>query len=328
MKNLISVIIPVYNVEKYLLRCVDSIIHQTYENLEIILVDDGSPDRCGEMCDEYAAKDSRIKVIHKQNGGLSDARNVAIDVTKGEYVTFVDSDDYVELNYIETLYSLIERYQCKVSIVNPIAVDEYRHKKYMFSSDGKEYCWSADEAVEKMFYQKMFDTSAWGKLYHYSLFATGIRYPKGLLFEDLPTTYRLFFQTNKIAFKSIGLYNYFLRKNSIEGQPFNVKKLDSVLTILSSIKEYEEELRPVQKAVKCRLLSFCMHILLEMPEDYSDKRKNVLIDYIKANRWKVMTDSKGRGKARIGAFISYFGIEAARKTLSKVKERNKLVYKK
>ncbi|MBO5050061.1 MAG: glycosyltransferase family 2 protein, partial [Oscillospiraceae bacterium] len=103
---LISVIVPCYNVEEYLPRCVESVLNQTYRNLEILLVDDGSPDRCGEICDGYAAVDSRVKVIHKENGGLSDARNVALNVMKGEYVTFVDSDDYVAADYVEYLYKL------------------------------------------------------------------------------------------------------------------------------------------------------------------------------------------------------------------------------
>ena len=113
---LISVIVPCYNVEEYLPRCVESVLNQTYRNLEILLVDDGSPDRCGEICDEYAAVDSRVKVIHKENGGLSDARNVALNVMKGEYVTFVDSDDYVAADYVEYLYKLMEEYGVKLSV--------------------------------------------------------------------------------------------------------------------------------------------------------------------------------------------------------------------
>ena len=107
MDSLISVIVPIYNVEKYLQKCVDSIINQTYKNLEIILVDDGSPDNCPKMCDDYAEKDSRIKVVHKENGGLSDARNVGMEVATGEYVSFIDSDDYISLDFYETLLETI-----------------------------------------------------------------------------------------------------------------------------------------------------------------------------------------------------------------------------
>ena len=106
LQPLISVIVPCYNVEEYLPKCIESILNQTYRNLEILLVDDGSPDNCGRICDEYAAKDSRIRIIHKKNGGLSDARNAALDVMTGEYVTFIDSDDYVSDDYVEYLYKL------------------------------------------------------------------------------------------------------------------------------------------------------------------------------------------------------------------------------
>ena len=108
LQPLISVIVPCYNVEEYLPKCIESILNQTYRNLEILLVDDGSPDNCGRICDEYAAKDSRIRIIHKKNGGLSDARNAALDVMTGEYVTFIDSDDYVSDDYVEYLYKIIK----------------------------------------------------------------------------------------------------------------------------------------------------------------------------------------------------------------------------
>ncbi len=116
--KLISIIIPVYNVERYLRECIDSIIAQTYKNLEIILVDDGSSDKSGEICDEYSKKDSRIKVIHKKNGGLSDARNVALDITKGDYIGFIDSDDYIEKDMFQILYNLAEEYNAEISSIS------------------------------------------------------------------------------------------------------------------------------------------------------------------------------------------------------------------
>ena len=115
MNPMISVIVPIYNVEKYLARCVDSIVNQTYKNLEIILVDDGSPDRCPQMCDDYAEKDSRIKVIHKKNGGLSDARNAGMAVATGEYISFIDSDDWIETSMFELLLNNIFQYDCEIS---------------------------------------------------------------------------------------------------------------------------------------------------------------------------------------------------------------------
>lgn len=319
---LISIIVPCYNVEKYLRKCVDSIILQTYRNLEIILVDDGSPDNCGKICDEYAQEDKRIRVIHKKNGGLSDARNAAIDVAAGEYLTFVDSDDTVTQDYIETLYRLVEKYQCKVGVAClrtylEGTVPQTNQPPYLEKISDKL------EGIQDMFYQELFDTTAPGKIYHRSLFQTGIRYPVGLLYEDLPTTYLLFLQSDRIAFCNRIVYNYLLRANSIEGQPFKPHKLESALKILDMIQSHADELKPIGKAVRCRLLSFCLHILLEMPADYPDKRKQTLIDYVKANRWKVLTDRRARKKARLGALISYLGLDTARKILNQVKERNK-----
>ena len=118
MEQLVSIIVPIYNVEKYIKECIDSIINQTYKNLEIILVDDGSPDCCPKICDEYSKKDKRIKVIHKENGGLSSARNAGLDVAKGEYVSFIDSDDVVDEKFIETLYNLCIENNCDISECN------------------------------------------------------------------------------------------------------------------------------------------------------------------------------------------------------------------
>lgn len=322
INSLISIIVPCYNVEEYLHKCVESLTAQTYKNIEIILVDDGSPDSSGAICDEYARKDKRIKVIHKENGGLSDARNVAIDIAVGEYITFVDSDDYVALDYVETLYRLVEKYQCKIGVAWLRAFHEgceidTKQPPYI------EKVFDRMEGIEKMFYQELFDTAAWCKIYHRSLFDTGIRYPFGLIYEDLPTTYLLFLQSDKIAFCNRIVYNYLLRTSSIEGQPFKANKLESALKILEMIQGHIRELKPIEKAVRCRLLSFCLHILLEMPAGYPDKRKQVLIDYVKRNRWKVLADTRARKKARIGALISYLGLNTARRILNQVKERNK-----
>ncbi len=319
---LVSVIVPVYKVEPYLHRCVDSIHIQTYTNLEIILVDDGSPDNCGTICNEYARKDKRIKVVHKENGGLSDARNVAIDIAFGEYITFVDSDDYIAPDYVETLYRLVEKYQCKIGVAWLRAF----HEGYEIDTKQPSYfekVFDRMEGIEKMFYQELFDTAAWCKIYHRSLFETGIRYPFGLLYEDLPTTYLLFLQADKIAFCNRIIYNYLLRANSIEGQPFKAHKLDSALKILEMIRSHSDELQPIEKAVRCRLLSFCLHILLEMPAGYPDKRKQILVNYVRRNRWKVLMDNRARKKARIGALVSYLGLNTTQKILNQVKERNK-----
>ena len=305
MKPLISIIVPVYNVETYLAKCVDSILAQTYTNLEIFLVNDGSSDCCGKLCDEYAKEDKRIKVIHKKNGGLSDARNVAIDVTTGEFITFIDSDDYVTDDYIMTLYSLIEKYECKVSIALYNTFVEGSKPKVV-NRVYREDCQTNIKAIEEMFYQEKYDTASWAKLYHSSLFATGIRYPKGIVYEDLATTYLLIFQSDKVAFCNRRICNYLLRRDSIEGSSFSSKKMDSALKVCELMESHLDILGKVMQAYQCRMMSFFFHLLLKMPDGY--EQRNMLYKRIKAIRWSVLCNSRARKKARVASLLSYFGL--------------------
>lgn len=315
---LVSVIVPCYKVEKYLPKCIDSILGQTYHNLEIWLVDDGSPDRSGIICDEYAAKDERIKVIHKENAGLSDARNVAIDKATGEWVTFVDSDDYIAENYVEELYSLVKRFNCQVGIVLPCLFKEGEIPNPSVGAI-KEEKMEPIYAVEQMFYQEKFDTNAWAKLYHRQLFEKGIRYPKGLLFEDLPTTYLLLLNSDGVAFMNKQLYYYLLRPSSIEGS-YSPKKIQSALALTNMMDANMEILKPVEKAFRCRKLSFYFHILLSMP--VNEINANILWSYIKENRWSVICDSHARKKSRIASLVSYTGMRMTKLFFSFVDNRS------
>ena len=199
MEDLITVVVPIYKVEKYLEKCIDSIIKQTYENLEIILVDDGSPDKCPQICDEYAKKDSRIKVIHKKNGGLSDARNAGIDIAKGEYITFVDSDDYIEKDYVEVLYDSIKENDSDMAIGSHKVI--YENGTILNKETGEKSVLDAKTVLERILYDENIDLSAWAKLYKTELFEE-IRYPKGRVFEDAATTYKLVDKSKKISIVS------------------------------------------------------------------------------------------------------------------------------
>lgn len=316
MKNpLITIIIPIYKVEQYLEKCVDSVINQDYPDLEIFLVDDGSPDRCGDICESYAKKDSRIKVIHKKNGGLSDARNVAIDVALGEYITFVDSDDYVSDDYVSTLYGLIKKNDCKISVSGYIRFGEDDELK-----DGnkviKEYVFSPDNAIKEMFYQQKFDTSAWAKMYHRSLFSDGLRYPVGLLFEDLPTTYKLFQKSDKVAFSTKETYFYLRRPTSIEGSPFSQKKIDSTIKIINQLESDFNNAPQFKKALSSRILNFSFHILLSMPFD--NENRLFLINKINSYRSTVIKDKEAKMRSRITCLLSYFGINNITRVLKKI----------
>lgn len=306
---LISIIVPCYNVEQYLPQCLDSILAQTYTNLEILLVNDGSLDNSGKICDIYAIKDHRIKVIHKKNGGLSDARNVALDIATGEYVTFIDSDDTVMNDYIECLYSLIIENNAQISITTSNWFYEGEKPIIDKKNNILQQIFTKDEALIEMFYQKSFDTTAWGKLYLRTLF-NDIRYPKGLLYEDLATTYRLINKCNKIAFLNYKSYSYLLRKNSIEGSPFKVLKYDSCIKIIEQLEsDFQNAPKNVKKALKCRIISFAFHILLEMPSS-EIKRAHILFQIIKSSRWNIIFNNNARKKARYACILSLVGLRA------------------
>ena len=213
---LISVILPIYKVEKYLHRCVESIISQTYTNLEIILVDDGSPDGCPAICDDYATKDQRVKVVHKKNGGLSDARNAGTMYANGEYVAYVDSDDVVASDYIEYLYGLTKNGQYDISgcdffrSSDSSPVFENQDEDSIIVLDGKEAC-------GRIFSDAYLRTVvAWGKLIR-TVIAKKHLFPAGRLHEDEATTYKYYFEAENVAFGSKKKYCYFVNKNGIMG---------------------------------------------------------------------------------------------------------------
>lgn len=214
---LISIIVPIYNVEQYLPRCIDSLIRQTYRNIEIILVDDGSPDSCGEICEEYSKKDNRIKVIHKQNGGLSDARNAGLDIAQGDYLLFVDSDDWIEDETCETVLKFAIENKADIVPFGIAKVYENGTKKIQPIKLQKEV--ASAECIKALIYKVEecgLCNYAWNKLYSSILFED-LRFPKGLLYEDQGITYKLFHKSKRICVCHKKLYNYYQRNNSITG---------------------------------------------------------------------------------------------------------------
>lgn len=229
MKDLISVIIPVYNVDPYLEDCLESIINQEYDNLEIILVDDGSTDRSGLICDEYAEKDKRIKVFHKENGGLSDARNFGLDIATGEYISFIDSDDYILSNYFSYLEQLISADNADIAVCQFIYVDEKGAFCELGGDRINETIIGNTNCMQYFLYSEAIDTTAWRKLFRRSLFInSGISFPKGRYHEDIFTTYKLIGRCNVIAVGSECLYAYRKRESSIVNSHFSPKRLDAI----------------------------------------------------------------------------------------------------
>ena len=224
----ISVIVPVYKVEKYLDRCVQSLLRQTFRDFDLVLVDDGSPDSCGQMCQDWAKTDSRIQVIHRENGGLSAARNTGIDWamahSDSQWLAFVDSDDWVDPTYLQQLYQAVRDTGCLLSVCG------------LYRSAGEILPEEAPYQVEKMTADAYYcsptihggvTATAWNKLYHKSLFAT-IRYPEGRLHEDEFTTYRLVFQAREVAVVPGALYGYFQNQAGIMGSPWKPQRMDAL----------------------------------------------------------------------------------------------------
>lgn len=218
MNDKISVIVPVYNVESYLDRCINSIIKQTYDNLEIILVDDGSSDKSSYICDQWAACDDRIIVIHKNNCGLSAARNLGIEVASGTYISFIDSDDCVAPSFIETLYHSLINGNAEISVVYYQMFNAERAPLLNNNKCYKTEILSRKDAVKHLFSDDKFGNYAWNKLYKKELF-DDIRYPYGRKMEDLGVTYKLFFLCNSVALVKAPLYFYYQRADSILHTP-------------------------------------------------------------------------------------------------------------
>ena len=252
MEKCVSVIVPIYNVEPYLKRAVDSICNQTYSNLEIILVDDGSPDNCGKICDEYAALDARIKVIHKENGGLSDARNAGLDVAGGEYIAFVDSDDYIAADYVAVLLDALQKNDADVAMCSYALTSSEDPDEAVFDcSDTDDH--TRDDSVEicdrKELLSNLYDANhrdatyfivSWNKIYKASLW-DGIRFPKGKIHEDEATTYRIYDRTKKGVYLHRPLYGYFSAPDSITRSSFNLKRLDWMDALTDRITFFEEK---------------------------------------------------------------------------------------
>lgn len=239
IRPLISVIVPVYKVEQYLKKCVDSILGQTYENLEIILVDDGSPDGCGSICDEYACLDERVRVIHKENGGLSSARNAALDVARGAYIGFVDSDDWLEPQTYEWLLEMAVEEKLSMVCAGRYDCDSRTGQRLVGLCPEKREIISGEELTRRIFLWDHVDSAAWDKLYARDLFQS-IRYPLGVVSEDLPVTYRLALTARKVGLLDKPVYNYFHRPGSITTSDFSPKTLqpsENTAGILAHIRE-------------------------------------------------------------------------------------------
>ena len=284
----ISVIVPVYKVEKYLERCVDSILNQTFANFQLILIDDGSPDHCGEICDIYAKKDKRVIVIHRKNGGLSAARNTGLEWIftndSSDYITFIDSDDWIHPQYLEILLTSIEINNVAVSVGQFQRVKEYEttnQKKYEAGFDSEVL-----ETEDFLLKHEWNFNYAWGKLYCKKYFRD-IRYPEGKIFEDTFTTYKVLFKAKTVAFVDYPLYYYFYNPEGISHSQWEPSELVIMEGLKEQIKFYKENgfVRALEKEEELYLNHFAYQIsrIRANKNDYKENRP-----YIKSLRKEMM----------------------------------------
>ena len=275
----ISVIVPVYNVEKYLPACIDSILAQTFEDFDLILVDDGSPDQCGAICDRYAAQDKRIRVVHQENRGLAGARNTGMDLAEGEYLTFIDSDDLVSRRYLECLVKAAAASEAELSVCRPLEFTDAKEASVLSAGSGA--CASYEVLSGKDACVAMYNGSpkvpfnAWGKLFRTPLIRD-MRFPVGRLHEDQAFTPFACYRADKVASIDAPLYFYRVRDDSITREHFTVKRYDDLWAIENCIRFFEEkgEREIVEAARRKRQRLICTYAIyarrdgVGVPEEY------------------------------------------------------------
>lgn len=283
----LSIIVPVYKVEAFLDKCVESILAQTYTDYELILVDDGSPDRCGDMCEDWAKKDVRIRVIHKENGGLSDARNAGIDVALGNYIGFVDSDDYVRKDMFEVMITNLEQYNADISMCG--YADVYADGIRKESNDHKVYVWNQKEAIHQILLGKLLSVHAVTKIYKKELFLD-VRYPTGKVSEDAFVIMDILDKTSCAVFTPYTLYYYVHRSESIKTDTFKDRDKDRIEAHVKNYKYIREKYPDLARLANDRVIGAYGYVGHKIALDYHPKMNGdwvVIKKYLKRNIDKI-----------------------------------------
>lgn len=288
----ISVIVPIYKVEQYLRPCVDSILAQTFTDFELILVDDGSPDNCGAICDEYIAKDSRVHVIHRQNGGLSAARNAGIDLALSQgdtqWITFVDSDDLIASSYLEHMLTIVQDHQADIGVCQMIEFSQGNVPEFCFDTDAEIECLSGrDAAIAQYAEHGSISVSACVKLYRKELFSK-LRFPVGRIHEDQAVTPIVLYNAATVAVTNQRLYGYRLREESIMHARFSAKRYDDIFSVDQCIAYYrsnnDAELVSLAERRRGELISI-YSLLARKEKVYQEVPKEYRISERKALKW-------------------------------------------
>lgn len=308
----VSVIVPVYNVEKYIEKCIESIINQTFRDIEIILVDDGAQDSSGTICDEYAAQDERISVIHKENGGLSDARNAGVKKATSDYVLFIDSDDYIKETMVECLYELAVKHQVDMSVCGVYNV---------YSSGTKAQCDVLEEfrcdnveAFGHVLVGQKIPGTVCNKLIKREI-AQKLQFPVGRIYEDAFYTTQLMQHVKSVYVTTEPMYYYYHRAGSITTTPFKKKDMDLVDAYEKNLAVAEEKFPEIVEQAKFRLDWAYFTVLDRMLqlEDYkSNEDYQMVVTHLKKNAWSVIKSKYFYKSRKIGAFALLFSVRVYR----------------
>ncbi|MDB2106219.1 glycosyltransferase family 2 protein [Clostridium paraputrificum] len=302
----ISVIVAVYNVKDYIETCIKSIIGQTIKDLQIILVDDGSTDESGKICDKYKDIDNRVRVIHKKNGGLSSARNAGLNYAEGEYISFIDGDDWIEEDFFEVLYNSIITTKSDIGVVHLKKVKNYEAIKFSTKTYEKYEVFDREEAMRKLFEGNLIGYSAVNKLYKSSLFQE-IRYPEGILMEDKATTYKLIHKSDKVVVNPSTKYHYYLRDNSIMRNKFNERNFISFDIHEEILRFIEVNYKDLENIVRARYVHAAVRtIIMMMKSQYNNKDAYVRCSDIVYKNIKIcLREKKVNIKIKLLAFVVY-----------------------
>lgn len=323
----VSIIVPIYNVEKYIKRCLDSIINQTLKDIEIILIDDGSKDTSGSICDEYASQDNRISVIHKENGGLSDARNTGVKRATSDYVLFVDSDDYIKENMVERLYELLVDHQVDMSVCGVYNV---------YSSGEKAQCDVLEEfqcdnitAFGHIMVGEKIPGTICNKLIKREI-AQELLFPVGRLYEDAFYTTQLMQRVKSVVVTTEPMYYYFHRVGSITTTVFKKKDMDIVLAYEENLKVIKEKFPKIVEQANFRLDWAYFTVLdrmLQLDNYKSLEDYRMVVKHLKKNVWAIVKSKYFYKSRKIGAIALFFSVKIYRAMVNYNMRKNAKILK-
>ena len=286
MKPLISVIVPVYNVEDYLDRCVESIVNQTYKNLEIILVDDGSVDNCPQMCDKWAEKDDRVKVIHKENGGQASARNDGLVIASGSLIGFVDSDDYIDLDMYASMYSIMQEKNC--DIVECTKCDFSDDEKTDVRRSGAVILFNQEEAIKDFIQETHLKCTVWNMLVKAEI-AKKVRFDDGKTHEDILWPYRVYMLSERIVYIDTAFYFYYQRPGSTMNKEYSEKRFDGLDALEERAKQVKKDYPKYYNIATRAYLGSCKYqyqYLCRQPKckEYEEYKRNLFSRFCNGDR--------------------------------------------